>query len=130
VFEKIQCQIMRKVAKMDVKAIERQKQEMYQDFLNNTNTKPLFRDIIIESDYNPLAWRRSTVHYNSKEITDPVKRELTQQYNDREGIGGMGLGVPQARTHHSDLPETMWDSEPPRPAADPPSPPQCCAGML
>ena len=51
----------RQVDKMDKKALALQKQEMYQDFLNNTNTKPLFRDIIIESDYDPLAWRRDAV---------------------------------------------------------------------
>jgi hypothetical protein len=83
----------------------------------------LFRDIIIESDYDPLHWRESTpcplpsaydrqiavgdrlsryrressLKYNGH-VEDPMKRELTKQSNDREGIGGKGLGITKAKS--------------------------------
>ena len=67
----------------------------------------MFRDIIIESDYDPLHWRESTLKYSSN-VEDPIKRELTKQCNDREGVGGKGNGIPGARTKPI-LDVKMWD---------------------
>eukprot|EP01048_Picozoa_sp_COSAG05_P011085 COSAG05_NODE_1021_length_6146_cov_2.729949_3_plen_167_part_00 len=67
----------------------------------------LFRDIIIESDYDPLHWREESLRYNGR-VEDPIKRELTKQSNDREGIGGKGLGIQPARSKTT-LDVKMWD---------------------
>lgn len=108
VFDKIQENILGQVDQMDEKQIEAKKNALYQEFLDATRRKDgLFRDIIIESDYDPLAWREESMRYSSK-VDDPVKRELTRQYNDLEGIGGTGKGIPHSRTK-AILDVKMWD---------------------
>jgi hypothetical protein len=108
VFDKIQRRVCTRIDARSSTDIEREKQAMYQEFLDATNRKDgLFRDIIIESDYDPLNWREESLKYSAK-VEDPVKRELTRMANDREGIGGKGAGIPAARSKEI-LDVKMWD---------------------
>lgn len=108
VFNKIQRRICSRVDARSSTDIEREKQALYQEFLDATNRKDgLFRDIIIESDYDPLNWRDESLKYSGA-VEDPVKRELTRMANDREGIGGKGAGIPKARSKEI-LDVKMWD---------------------
>lgn len=108
VFDKIQRRVCSRVDSRSSSDIEREKQVLYQEFLDATNRKDgLFRDIIIESDYDPLNWREESLKYSGK-VEDPVKRELTRMANDREGIGGKGAGIPVSRSKEI-LDVKMWD---------------------
>ena len=108
VFNKIQRRVCSRVDARSSTDIEREKQALYQEFLDATNRKDgLFRDIIIESDYDPLNWREESLKYSGA-VEDPVKRELTRMANDREGIGGKGAGITAARSKEI-LDVKMWD---------------------
>ena len=108
VFDKIQRRVCSRVDAKSATDVEREKQVLYQEFLDATNRKDgLFRDIIIESDYDPLNWREDTLRYSAK-VEDPVKRELTKMANDREGIGGKGAGIPKSKSKEV-LDVKMWD---------------------
>lgn len=78
VFQKLNEPVLHKVQAMDGKELSASKHETYQRFLDITNKKGgLFRDIIIESEYNPL----SDVKYLSSrsKIDDPVKRVIRRR---------------------------------------------------
>lgn len=108
VFNKIQRRVCSRIDARSSTDIEREKQVLYQEFLDATNRKDgLFRDIIIESDYDPLNWREDSLKYSGA-VEDPVKRELTRMANDREGIGGKGAGITAARSKEV-LDVKMWD---------------------
>jgi len=110
VFDKIQGRVNRRVDKMAAKDIEDQKRHMFQEFLDTTNRKDgIYRDIIIESDYDPLAWRKETVTYGTGKINqdDPVKRELNAISQDRAGPGAP-KGIPRHRSREV-LDVKMWD---------------------
>lgn len=78
VFDKLNDPVLRKVAAMDSKALSLAKHETYERFLDITNKKGgLFRDIIIESEYNPLQDVQFVRH--RAKIDDPVKRVIRRR---------------------------------------------------
>lgn len=59
---------------MDQKQLNKRKNEDYKKFLNVTNRKPaIFRDIIIESEYDPLEPNRRCFKAKTAMLEDPVK---------------------------------------------------------
>eukprot|EP00455_Lapot_gusevi_P047860 TRINITY_DN6536_c0_g2_i2.p1 TRINITY_DN6536_c0_g2~~TRINITY_DN6536_c0_g2_i2.p1 ORF type:complete len:376 (-),score=36.32 TRINITY_DN6536_c0_g2_i2:126-1253(-) len=79
VYENIQRQINNKLDPIPASEIQQRRLKEFDDFLTVTNTKDgLFRDIIIESDYDPLKGRAHTIRYNSTVIKDPLKQAITQ----------------------------------------------------
>jgi len=101
VFDKIQAQVGGALDLRSSQSIEARKAELMGQFIEATNTKDgLFRDIIIESDYDPLVVREEYLRYSMKGIRDPVKRDIARQMTDRNGIGGKeckGLGKSRSR---------------------------------
>ncbi|KAJ0396171.1 hypothetical protein P43SY_006214 [Pythium insidiosum] len=78
VFQKLNDPVVTKVSALDAKALNRHKHEAYQKFLDITNKKGgLFRDIIIESEYNPLQ-DAQCLAYRTK-VDDPVKRVIRRR---------------------------------------------------
>ncbi|KAF4030483.1 hypothetical protein GN244_ATG17736 [Phytophthora infestans] len=78
VFHKLNDPIVAKVQSMDGKQRSAQKAEAYQKFLDITNKKGgLFRDIIIESEYNPLSDAKF-IHHRAK-VDDPTKRVIRRR---------------------------------------------------
>lgn len=78
VFEKLNEPVVRKVEAMDSRELSRAKYETYQRFLDVTNKKgALFRDIIIESEYNPLNDVKFVSH--RAKVDDPVKRVIRRR---------------------------------------------------
>ena len=58
VFQKIQGRINKGLSKHTAQELEQRLAKQYQDYLHTLNTKAgVFRDTIIESDYNPLEPR-------------------------------------------------------------------------
>jgi hypothetical protein len=60
--------------------------EHFDKFLEVTNTKgSVFRDIIIESEYDPLEPNRNAIKGNTKRLKDPIKRPI-QRTLEEKGI--------------------------------------------
>jgi hypothetical protein len=60
------------------KELNRRRCEAYEAFLQQTNKKPsIFRDIIIESEYDPLELNRQCIKIRCRQpLKDPVKRAV------------------------------------------------------
>jgi len=83
VFLPTQREIDDKLDSMTASDITAKRRQMFQSFLDESNKKPtgLYRDIIMECDYDPLATcKEATMRYGRVAVTaDP-----TQSYNARE----------------------------------------------
>ena len=74
------------LAKRSYKKIHSQKLKHFDKFLAVTNAKgSVFRDIIIESEYDPLIPNRNCIKVKSERIKDPIKRSV-QRTNEEKGI--------------------------------------------
>uniref|UniRef100_K3W8N9 Uncharacterized protein n=1 Tax=Globisporangium ultimum (strain ATCC 200006 / CBS 805.95 / DAOM BR144) TaxID=431595 RepID=K3W8N9_GLOUD len=111
VFQKLNEPVLNKVQAMDSKELSLSKHETYQRFLDITNKKGgLFRDIIIESEYNPL----NDVKYlsNRSKIDDPVKRVI-RRCEEENAIARDGANL--SRESHD---SALSDSSTYRPGKD------------
>ncbi|GLD97223.1 hypothetical protein PINS_up005906 [Pythium insidiosum] len=87
VFEKLNDPVVTKVGALDAKALNQHKHDAYQKFLDITNKKGgLFRDIIIESEYNPLH-DAQCLTYRTK-VDDPVKRVIRRREEEDAIVAG------------------------------------------
>ncbi|KAG3107389.1 hypothetical protein PI124_g13148 [Phytophthora idaei] len=78
VFHKLNDPIVAKIQSMDGKQRSAERAGAYQKFLDITNKKDgLFRDIIIESEYNPLSDAKFINH--RAKLDDPVKRAIRRR---------------------------------------------------
>jgi hypothetical protein len=70
---KIQGNITNQLNSMDYKTLHKLKNDDYEKFLNVTNRKAaIFRDIIIESEYDPLEPNRRAIKANAGYLKDPT----------------------------------------------------------
>jgi hypothetical protein len=138
VFQPMQAQIDAQLSNMSHADIAEKRRYMFQCFLDESNRKRggVFRDIIMECDYDPMTMaREATLTYRSVPVTDdPVKDRFTREGGNKtlralrdisatggdEGgsnlasssggvrvVGGYGsLGVGAPRD--ATLPVTMW----------------------
>lgn len=67
----------------------------------------LFRDIIIESEYDPMTYTAANIKYKSKGIQDPVKLELIKPEVERKTIPGAHL-APRGPLLKDTLHPVMW----------------------
>ena len=80
VYDTIQYQIQNKLSKVTTDEIERRKNEQFDAFLAATNAKEgLYRDIIIESDYDPFVHKKDKLTYSTSNIRDPLKKPLIKE---------------------------------------------------
>ncbi|RLN87476.1 hypothetical protein BBJ28_00021999 [Nothophytophthora sp. Chile5] len=78
VFHKLNDPILNEVQTLDGSKRSAERAEAYQKFLDITNKKGgLFRDIIIESEYNPLQDAKFLSHRAT--LDDPVKRVIRRR---------------------------------------------------
>nr|CCA19220.1 conserved hypothetical protein [Albugo laibachii Nc14] len=81
VFYRLNDSIVRQVDALDASQLNKQRNEAYTKFLSVNDRKGgLFRDIIIESEYNPLQDIKYLM--SSVQLDDPVKRILTRRQNE------------------------------------------------
>ena len=79
VFEPIQAQVEAAVAERDVLDIEAKSNDRNRRYLKATNTKVgVYRDIVIESDYDPFTWRSDVIRADVTGVVDPMKHDLTK----------------------------------------------------
>ena len=84
----------------DRKALNQRKREEYQQFLDAMNQKgAIFRDIIIESDYDPLKANKNGIKFQTSRIEDPTKCVIQKGEEEAKMIhpGGSDTTKPLCR---------------------------------
>ena len=99
---------------MGAKALNAKRRAAYQDYLDVAKAKPVFRDIIVEDEYDPFDYNRTCVRSDATrgdEFVDPVKRSIDKLHTektmmlDKDQLALLGA-VPLGRT--SDLRVQDW----------------------
>ena len=114
VFQPMQDQINAQLASISDSEVEERRRAMFQSFLDESNRKTngLFRDIIIESDYDPLAQaQQSTMRYKKSSIADdPTKNRATREMGDRLASGLLRElpGDPRLKHKRNEVPVQLW----------------------
>lgn len=72
---KIHQRIHDALAHMSVDDIEKKLRKALQDYLTTSNAKSaaVFRDVIIEADYNPLKYASQSIKFRTDDIKDPCQ---------------------------------------------------------
>ena len=78
VFKAVQTQIDQQLAAIRTEDLTKRRQELMEEYIRISNTKRygLYRDIIIESEYDPLSAHNNPITFNPKVERDPCKLEL------------------------------------------------------
>jgi hypothetical protein len=85
----IMMNIHKQIDSIDAKKLAKIKCDDYGKFLDITNRKPaIFRDIIIESEYDPLEPNRRCVQAKTKRIRDPVKVDVQKLEEEANMLPG------------------------------------------
>ncbi|KAJ4460505.1 hypothetical protein PAPYR_3120 [Paratrimastix pyriformis] len=97
VFTPIQARVQQQLESTDPEELNARKRQLFDAFLEATNRKEgLFRDIIIEQDYDPLAWKQGTIRYPQlSPERDPLKREMCKKVVE-ERLVSTGPPAPSA----------------------------------
>lgn len=114
VFDPIQQRIASQLEDVPVQEIERRRREWFENFLQETNKKAgIFRDIIIEADYDPLESRKTVLKYKTNDLQDPTKKSKQKAVQEMEAQGKTKIEIKSSTllTHKSRevLEITMWD---------------------
>jgi hypothetical protein len=89
----IQKRILKQVAAVSSKDLNKKKNEDYSKFIEITNRKPaIFRDIIIESEYDPLEPNRNSIVAKTGRLKDPTLMQLRKVEEEKGMVPGMGVG--------------------------------------
>jgi hypothetical protein len=123
VFNPIQDQIQTKLAGVSSQEIERRRRTMFDKFLEQVNRKEkrnggVFRDIIMEDDYDPLHYnKKHTIKYATSLRNDPVKKSLVQSdVNDNtktsQPIGKQDMLQPTMWSKQNDINRIFNDKRP------------------
>jgi len=113
VYGGIQDQINSQLSAMDSNDISRRRRLEFQKFLDTTNAKgAIFRDIIIESEYDPLEPNRHCIKVDTSNIRDPVQRALDRHHEETSMLVGGAGGASRARRPKAHVKEmlsaTLW----------------------
>merc|ERR1719409_2523787 len=89
VYGKIQDQINERLDSTTAAQINARRRREYQKFLDTTNTKgAIFRDIIIESEYDPLEPNRNCIKSLPGRLHDPISRVIDKHYEETGMLEG------------------------------------------
>ncbi len=111
VYNPIQDQIQTKLANVTTADIEKRRRSEFEKYLEQVNRKEkhnggVFRDIIIENDYDPLHYNKNhTVKYASVK-KDPIKKSLTSHKSE---LDEPEKSVPLGKQDM--LQPTMWSKQ-------------------
>jgi len=104
----IQKRISRQVDAIDSKELNRRKNEDYSKFIEITNRKPaIFRDIIIESEYDPLEPNRRAIVAKTHQLKDPTLMQLRKVEEAAAMVPGMQSNVKKTGGKDT-LPVALW----------------------
>jgi polyribonucleotide nucleotidyltransferase len=77
VYQKIQRRIRVELNKQTTFQIESRWRKSFQEYLNAANSKTaLFRDVIIEADYDPMKHTRTNIRVRIGDVKDPLKVDV------------------------------------------------------
>lgn len=81
VYNKIQKQIDAQLAALRTEDITTRRRQLMEDYIRISNQKKfgLYRDIIIESEYDPAQAHKTLLKYEMSDAQDPLKSELISQ---------------------------------------------------
>lgn len=106
----IQKNIAKTINSMDAKTLNKQKNRDYEQFLKITNRKPaIFRDIIIESEYDPLEPNRRCIKAKTGYLKDPVKIDAQKAAAESSMLGTKGK-VAKQKLGKETLAVELWAS--------------------
>jgi len=99
VFDKIQGRLQKRVDALSERSIETRLKGQMDAYLHTTNTKlGVFRDVIIEADYNPLAVHDNTIKVPTGDIRDPLKRDMLKPLYERQLMGALPDPTPLGKS--------------------------------
>mmetsp|Transcript_11596 Transcript_11596/g.17620 ORF Transcript_11596/g.17620 Transcript_11596/m.17620 type:complete len:328 (-) Transcript_11596:118-1101(-) len=108
---KIQSDISQKLDGMEYKELNQRRNKDYQKFLDITNKKAaIFRDIIIESEYDPLEPNRRAVKAEPGKLKDPTLHILQKTIDEAAMLDPESGKTRRVRTGKDTLPVEMWAS--------------------
>jgi hypothetical protein len=109
---RIQSEITAKVNSLDYKEMNKRRNQDYQNFLDITNKKSaIFRDIIIESEYDPLEPNRHAIQAMPGKINDPTLHILQKAEDELAMLDPNSSSKRSAvRTGRDCLDVEMWNS--------------------
>ena len=112
---KIQMKIGQRIDAIDSKTLNKQKNDDYQQFIDISNKKPaIFRDIIIESEYDPLEPNRRSIKAKTGTLKDPTlmllrkAEEEARMLHDDHADKTLKIAHPNATK--ATLPVELWAS--------------------
>ena len=73
-----QARIQSQLGAITDEELGQRKRALFDDFINASNQRLLFRDTIIESVYDPLAAHQYNLHYATRDLKDPMKAALVK----------------------------------------------------
>jgi hypothetical protein len=110
VFGEIQSQVVDVIGKIDSRELNRLKNEDYQKYLDITNRKSaIFRDTIIEGEYDPLE-----VNRRAPKLNLPILKDPTNVYAQKKAVEAAMLDVDHLLTKKQPvygkytLPTELW----------------------
>eukprot|EP00232_Nephroselmis_pyriformis_P025239 CAMPEP_0182859064 /NCGR_PEP_ID=MMETSP0034_2-20130328/4052_1 /TAXON_ID=156128 /ORGANISM="Nephroselmis pyriformis, Strain CCMP717" /LENGTH=511 /DNA_ID=CAMNT_0024990585 /DNA_START=79 /DNA_END=1614 /DNA_ORIENTATION=- len=112
VFGHVQGQIEEKLAARSIEEIETRLRAQATAFLETVNIKSsnpkagVYRDIIMESDYDPFTWKAHTIKASTAGMEDPIKRDVLKTVREKAEIG---LLEEQLTGGRETLRVVMWD---------------------
>lgn len=109
---KIVGKIAKEVGSMEKKALHEQKNLYYNKFLEITNRKPaIFRDIIIEAEYDPLEVNRASIRAKTSRLKDPLNIDFQKMESENAMLPPKPGGEAGKKELCRDsLPAPLWAS--------------------
>jgi len=101
VYETIQAQIDEQLASLRTEDLSTRRRQLMEEYIRVSTQKRygLYRDIIIESEYDPLVAHQKLLKYKMSDQQDPLKLE----------INNADLGKAKRALGRATLSATMWD---------------------
>ena len=85
---KIQEKVLAEVNAISARELHTRKMESYDKFLAITNRKPaIFRDIIIESEYDPLEINKASIRARTGKLKDPLNIDRQKAESEMAMVG-------------------------------------------
>lgn len=113
VHKPIQARIQQQLDDKSCSEIEARHYAAAEEFVDVINRKAggeVFRDIILESDYDPLKWNRGNAKYSVRGIKDPVKQDLREASRERAMLAKLNPDRRISRpTSRNVLDIKLWD---------------------
>jgi hypothetical protein len=110
---KIVGKIAKEVNSMDKKALHEKKNEYYNKFLEITNRKPaIFRDIIIEAEYDPQEVNRASIRAKTSRLKDPLNIDFQKMESENAMLPPKPGGEAGKKKElcRDSLPAPLWAS--------------------